>query len=128
MSRGISPVQRTLRALRNEGSICEIVERFNPYAGPHGKRVDFLGFGDIIALKPDGIAVIQACGSDFAAHVQKMNDNEYVPEWLKSGKCQSCGSQMASIELWGWRKIKKHRGGKQMIWSPRVKKITMEDL
>ena len=125
--RGISSVQRTLRTLRNQGCVCEIVERFNSFAGPHGIRIDFLGFGDIIALYPTGITVIQACGADFAAHKRKILQCEYAIEWLKSGKCE-CGIQMSHIELWGWRKVLKKRGGKLKVWSPRVEKITVDAL
>lgn len=80
--------------------------------------MDFLGFGDIIALMPNGITAIQACGSDFAAHKRKILENEHAPEWIKSG---------GRLELWGWRKIKRKRGGKQMIWSPRVLEFTEKD-
>ena len=41
MSKGLSNTQRTLRALRQEGYICGMVERFNPYGGvllPGGRR------------------------------------------------------------------------------------------
>ena len=114
VNKGLSPTQRTLRELRNQGCICDIVERFNAYAGPFGKRMDFLGFADIIACAPDGILAIQACGSDFAAHKTKMLENEYLPEWIKSG---------GRVELWAWRKILKVRGGKQKIWAPRVEKF-----
>jgi len=40
-------------------------------------------------------------------------------DWIQSG---------AKLILIGWRKIKKKRGGKAMVWSPRIKEITMEDL
>ena len=113
----LSPTQRTLRALEQQGCICGIVERFNPYAGPHGVRIDLFGFIDIIALYPTRICGIQSCGSSFSAHMIKIKGNEIAPEWIK----------IADIELWGWRKIKKKRGGRQMIWKPRVHKYTMED-
>jgi hypothetical protein len=115
VKRGISSVQRTLRSLRNQGCICDIAEKFNAYAGPHGIRQDLFGFIDLIALYPDGIVAIQACGSDFAAHKRKVLENEYAVEWLRSG---------GKIEIWGWRKVKLKRGGKAMRWSARVEEIT----
>jgi len=125
MTKGLSPTQRTLRALRQEGYICGIAERFNPYAGvmlPTGKRSgirqDLFGFIDIIAIKPIGICGIQSCGQSFAEHNRKILSNEYAPEWLKAG---------GSIELWGWRKVKYKRGGKRMIWKPRIKVYSYKD-
>ena len=51
----VSPTQRTLRALEQRGCFCGIVERFNPYAGPHGIRQDLFGIIDVVALYPNGI-------------------------------------------------------------------------
>lgn len=123
--KGISNTQRTLRALRQEGYLCGMVERFNPYAGvmlPTGRRSgirqDLFGFIDIVAIKPIGICGIQSCGSDFKKHDLKILENEFAPEWLKAG---------GSIELIGWRKIKLKRGGKAMRWAPRIKVYTLED-
>ena len=114
-----SPTQRTIRALKQQGCICGVVERFNAFVGPHGIRQDLFGFVDVIALLPDGIAAIQCCaGSGHAAHRQKILENEVAPEWLKSG---------GVIQIWSWRKVKKVRGGKLMIWQPRVEMIREGD-
>ncbi|GAG50239.1 unnamed protein product, partial [marine sediment metagenome] len=53
-----------------------------------------------------------------AEHDRKILSNEFAPEWLKAG---------GYIELWAWRKVKKVRGGKQMIWKPRVKIYSLSD-
>jgi len=113
-----SNTQRTLRALEQRGCICGIVERFNTFAGPHGIRIDLFSFIDIIALYPNSIVGIQSCGTAFAEHQRTILENETAPEWLKVG---------GGIELWGWRKVKKKRGGKLMIWQPRVQTFTLED-
>jgi len=131
----LSSVQRTLRSLRNQGTITDVCERFNPYGGPinpmTGKRVgirqDLFNFIDLIALKPEGIIAVQGCGSGFSDHQKKIIENEYAPEWLQSGRCSNCGHQVGRIELWGWRKLLKNRGGKQKVWVPRVEEITLED-
>jgi len=115
---GLSPTQRTLRALRQRGCICGIVERFNPYAGPHGIRQDLLGIIDIIALYPNAICGVQSCGQAFAEHDRKILASEMSVEWLKSG---------GKLELWGWRKLVKKRGGKQKVWTPRVKEYSLDD-
>ena len=109
---------RTLRALRQEGYICGIVERFNRFVGLHGIRQDLFGFIDIIAIKPIGICGIQSCGQSFATHDRKILESEIAPEWLKAN---------GHIELWGWRKVKAKRGGKLMLWKPRLKIYTLED-
>lgn len=122
MAKGLSATQRTLRYLRQQGRICGIVEKFNPYVGEYGIRQDLFGFIDIIALDPErGIIAIQSCGQSFAAHLKKILEEKTDDsiEWLK------CGGK---IELWGWRKLKLKRGGKAMRWTPRVKEIKLEDI
>lgn len=116
MAKGLSPTQRTLRELRQQGRICGIVERFNTFVGPYGIRQDLFGFIDIIALDPErGIVAIQSCGQAISEHRKKILANEIAPEWLKSG---------GRIELWGWRKVKLHRGGKALRWVPKIEEFT----
>jgi len=122
MPKGLSPTQRTLRYLREQGRICGIVERFNQYAGPFGQRSDLFGFIDIITLDPEkGIVGVQCTGQHgHADHRKKILEDctEYAIAWLKSG---------GVIELISWRKVKLARGGKAMRWQPRVEEITLED-
>jgi hypothetical protein len=118
--KGLSPTQRTLRALRNEGTICGIVEKFNPHVGEHGIRQDLFGFVDVVALAPNGIIGVQCCaGSGHAAHRTKIVENEVAPEWLKSG---------GRIQIWSWSKKKLKRGGKAERWMPRMEELTAADL
>lgn len=121
MAKGLSPTQRTLKELRQQGRICGIVERFNHYAGPHGLRMDLFGFIDLIALCPErGIIGVQCCGqTGHAAHKQKIVGEccEESLTWLE------CGGK---IELWSWRRVKVKRGGKAVRWSPRIEEITRE--
>lgn len=116
----VSPTQRTLRELRQQGRICGIVERFNSFVGPHGVRQDLFGFIDIIALCPErGIVGVQSCGQSFSQHRRKIIDDctDNALEWIKSG---------GVIELWGWRKVKVKRLGKAVVWRPRIEEITKE--
>lgn len=102
---------------------CAIVERFNRFAGPHGIRQDLFGIIDIIALHPSrGVVGVQSTGQDFAGHFQKITREKAqdTRDWL-----QTPGT---SLELWGWRKVKAERGGKAMVWKPRVHVFTMEDI
>lgn len=118
----LSPTQRTIRALKDQGRMCGIVERFvNRPGGLHGIRIDLFGFGDIICCdRVRGIIAIQSCGQDFAAHYRKITEEkaEFAIEWL------NCNGK---LELWGWRKCSYKRGGKLKVWKPRVKEITLED-
>jgi len=117
---GLSPTQRTLKALRAQGRICGIVERFLQYAGKFGARKDLFGFLDIIAIDPiQGIVGIQSCGSAFSEHVKKMTEerNEEMFEWLK----------WAKVELWGWRKVKLRRGSVAIRWKPRIADFWLEN-
>ncbi len=109
----MTPTQRTLAAMREQGRVCGIVEKFNSFAGPYGIRQDLFGFIDIIAIDPvQGVVAIQSCGQDWSGHVKKMlgERNENMFAWIKH----------APIELWAWRKVKLKRGGKAMRWAPRV--------
>lgn len=122
-----SPVQRTMRALREQGAICEKVEYWNPHGGarkpdgtPVGNRHDPFGFIDIEVIAPGrGILAIQCCGQSFSAHMKKLTDDcaESATAWLMAG---------GLIEIWSWRQVKIVRGGKAMRWQPRIVPITME--
>ncbi len=114
------PTQRTLKAMKEQGRICGIVEKFNRFVGAHGIRQDLFGFIDIIAIDPElGIVAIQSCGQAFSDHIRKLSEerNEIVFEWLKHSR----------LELWGWRKVKIKRGGKAMRWKPRISDITINE-
>lgn len=125
--RGLSSVQRTLRACREQGRFVEKVEQWISYGGPKaeprpgmpsGTRRDAFGFIDIIAIDTDAIVAIQASGgSDRKAHYEKIMENEYALPWLNAG---------GTIELWSWTKRKLVRGGKAVRWTPKVEKITIE--
>lgn len=121
--KGMSPTQRTMRHLREEGNICAVVEKWNQYVGPHGIRQDLLGIIDIIVLDPvRGFVGIQACGgSGFSAHYKKLTQEnaESSIAWLSTPG--------GRLEIWSWRKVKLQRGGVAIRWQPRVVELTMQD-
>lgn len=123
-----SPTRRTLLALRSQGMLCDIVERWLPLGNPSaaggrkGYRRDMFHFADIVAVSEErGIVAIQCCGGNFAPHVSKVLGRDLahnVTTWLRAG---------GKLEVWGWRKVLKKRGGKQRIWKARVREITLAD-
>jgi hypothetical protein len=125
---GLSPTQRTIRALKQQGVVCGVVERWLPYAkrdgdGPPGIRQDLFGIIDIIALDmARGVIGVQACGQDFAAHYRKLTETcaQQTFDWLSTPG--------TNLEIWAWRKVKKARGGKAMIWAPRIEVITIDKI
>ena len=121
---GLSPTQRTLAAMREQGRICGIVEKFQQYGGSFGVRQDLFGFIDIIAIDPtDGIIAIQSCGQSWSSHIKKLTDERSQPmeAWLRH----------APLELWGWRKVKNRlKGGgygKGFRWKPRIADFYLDE-
>ncbi len=116
----MSATQRTIRALRSKGIKCAIVEKWNPHIRI---RQDMFGIIDIVALDPiRGVGGVQSCGQSFSAHYKKLTEEKFQEtlDWVSTPHVW--------FELWGWRKIKKKRGGKVMVWSPRVLEITLDTL
>jgi hypothetical protein len=103
----MTPTQRTLAKLREEGWTAAIVEKWNPHAKI---RQDMGGFADILAWAPNrGVLAVQATsGSNVAAHVTKLCAVPTVPAWLLSP---------ARLEIWGWRKVGPR--GKRKVWEVR---------
>ena len=100
----MSPVQRSLKNLRDRGFLCAIVERWNPYAKV---RQDVFGFGDLlIAGDPFGPTLVQVTTSaSAAARRAKIHAEPKAKLWKAAG---------GMILLHGWAK----RGprGKRKTW------------
>jgi hypothetical protein len=117
-----SSMQMTLKKLRESGDMAGIVERFiaNGRTGP-GVRSDLFEIFDIISVRIDCIVGVQTCCYGRSEHWRKITTEKAVEAeaWLAAG---------GKIELWYWRKVKKSRGGKQMIWQPVIEEITIDDI
>lgn len=76
--------QRTLKYLREQGFLCAIVEKWNPYAHV---RQDLFGFADILAMKPEvGIVAVQTTSRAHRKdHYDKIVACATVPLWLDCG-------------------------------------------
>ena len=109
-----SRLERTTKELRDQGLLYWKVEYWNPWAKI---KVDLFNIIDLVVLDQT-ILGIQVCGTDLAAHVRKIRDEykEYTLEWLRSG---------GSLQIWAWRRVKVKRGGKAMVWKPRVMDVLL---
>lgn len=108
--------QRSLSHFKALGYRCgpeTVVESYNAYTG---LRHDLLGIIDFLAIRPGEIVGVQSFGQDFAEHKRKVLGShlDRTILWLSGG---------GLLCLIGWRKVKKKRGGKQMVWAPRIEWI-----
>lgn len=90
-----SPTQRSLKMMRERGYICEITERWNPFAKV---RQDLFGFVDILCIKQCRTVAVQTTSySNINARVKKIQSLEAYPIVLSAGWL---------IVVQGWRKNK----------------------
>lgn len=108
----MTPTQRTLAYLRDEGWQCAVVER---YIAAIKRRQDLFGFIDIIAVKPGHpiMAVQATSGSNVAARLSKIEDEPRRLPWLAAG---------GTIAVHGWRKVGPR--GKMKRWELRTETVT----
>ncbi len=101
---------RTLKLMREWGWYYWMVERFTY----NNTRVDLYHIIDYIVITPFSTIGVQACGADFSSHVKKLTEEEVdnTVLWLSSPN--------RKLILIGWRKVKRVRGMKQMIYKPRI--------
>ena len=94
-ARGISPTQRSLKLLREEGYTAEITEHWNPFARI---RKDLFGFVDILAVKDDiTLGVQTTSGSNVSERIKKIAESENTPKLRRANW---------KLEVHGWRKLK----------------------
>jgi len=124
-----SPMQRSLKHLRDAGWTCAIVEHWNLHAKI---RQDLFGFGDILACEPgtdeaasriyntfggSGIALVQTTTqANAAARLAKIIAEPRAKTWLLVG---------GRIFLHGWRKIGPR--GKRKLWDLKEREVTLLD-
>lgn len=94
VAKGTSPTQRSLKRLREQGYLVQVVEHWNAHARI---RQDLFGFIDVLAVREGEILGVQACsGTDAAKRVRKIADHPNVGMVRKAG---------IRIEVWAWRKL-----------------------
>ena len=98
----MSPTQRSLKYLRDQGYTVAIVEYWNHFT----KRRHYLfQFAYLLAIRENEVLLVQVTsGSNVSARVKKITDNEHLPAVRKSGM---------RVEVHGWRKLKAG-------WEPKI--------
>ena len=82
MASSLTPTQRTLAYLREQGYLCAIVEKWNPHVKI---RQDLFGFIDILAIKKDETLAVQCTSTGVAARVKKIQESEYLSMLREAG-------------------------------------------
>lgn len=91
----MTPTQRSLKLLREQGYKPWIVEHWNSFAKI---RQDLFGFVDILAVKDKETLGVQTTSySNISARVKKIKESEYYPVLKEAGW---------RIAVHGWRKVK----------------------
>lgn len=91
----LTPTQLSLRYLREEWPLVEVVERWNPHARI---RQDLFGFIDVIAVSPgQTLAVQTTSAANVASRVRKIADHPNIGAVREAGW---------AIHVHGWAKRK----------------------
>jgi len=91
----MTPTERSLKYLREQGYLCAIVEKWNPHARI---RQDLWGWCDILAIKKDEVLAVQVTSTGVAARITKIQNSDTV------GRVREAGIR---IEVHGHRKNSK---------------------
>lgn len=91
----MSPTQRSLEYLREQGYLVSIVERWNPFAKI---RQDLWGWCDLLAIRREEVLAVQVTASAVSDRIKKIEASETVAKVREAG---------IRIEVHGWRKNSK---------------------
>ena len=97
MAASLSPTQRSLAYLREQGYLVAIVEHWNPYARI---RQDLWGWCDLLAIRKNEVLAVQVTASAVSTRIKKIQESETVAAVRDAG---------IRIEVHGWRKNSKGR-------------------
>ena len=79
----VSPLQRSLKLLRDSGWTVGITEHFNPHVKI---RQDYCGFADCIAFRKDfPILAVNAMHMKHRDDHEKLRENEKLYKWIEAG-------------------------------------------
>jgi hypothetical protein len=91
----MTPTQRSLAYLRDEGYLVAIVEHWNPFARI---RQDLFGFIDLLAIRRDETLAVQVTASGVSSRVKKIEASSHL------GRVREAGWR---LHVHGWRKNSK---------------------
>lgn len=98
----MSPTQRTLKYLRENGYRAVVTEKWNPFAKI---RQDLFGIVDVLAVKAGETLGVQCTSSSHVAErIKKIADHESTPHLRDAGW---------RLEVHGWEKGK--RGAPRIV-------------
>jgi hypothetical protein len=97
MAASLSPTQRSLAYLRDQGYRVAIVEHWNPHARI---RQDLWGWCDLLAIRKNEVLAVQVTASGVAARIKKIQESDTI------GMVRDAGIR---VEVHGWRKNSKGR-------------------
>ena len=110
----MSPTQRSLKKLREDGWFCAITEHWNAWSKT---RQDLFGFIDILAIKGDTTLAVQTTsGSNVSARIAKIRSLQASSLWLESINRE--------IIVHGWRKV--GAAGKRKTWECREENVIQQ--
>ena len=95
MAASLSPTQRSLAYLREQGYLVAIVERWNPHARI---RQDLWGWCDLLAIRKNEVLAVQVTASAVSERIRKIQESETVTAVRDAG---------IRIEVHGHRKNSK---------------------
>jgi hypothetical protein len=96
-----SPTKRSLKLMRDQGYLCEVTERWNPFAKI---RQDLYNFVDILCIKDGKTVAVQTTSySNMSARIKKIKELDTYPIVRSAGW---------EIVVHGW---KKDKSGKWMV-------------
>jgi hypothetical protein len=90
----ISPTQLTLRKLREDGYIAQVVEKWNMFARV---KQDLWGFDVIAAKRGEAVLVQCTSASNIASRVTKVQELDTTARLREAG---------FRLLVWGWKKTK----------------------
>ncbi len=111
-----SPTTRTLELLRRNGYEPAVVERFNRYSKT---RHDMYGFIDVFAFGHGYFLGVQTTSAS--------NTSSRRAKILAEPRAKAFLENKGRIFIHGWRKKRKKRGGKLMVWHCNETEITCGD-
>jgi hypothetical protein len=91
----MTPTQRSLAYLREQGYTCAVVEHWNAH---RRIRQDLFGFIDILAIREGETLAVQTTTTGVAERVRKITDSPNLAAVRSAGW---------AIHVHGWRKIGK---------------------